>query len=106
MVLLYIRDLVKSVVRMEFSSTNLSSTTDRATDYYVLSWAHGLRKSGLYYSGFVENIDWILEQHRKDTITLHVHVRVYKLLFCIQINKKKQKKTKKCLLKLRKYVNH
>ena len=52
----------------------LSSTRDEGTDYCVPSWAHGLRKAGLYYyyySGFAENIDWILEQHRKDTVTFY-----------------------------------
>ena len=56
---------------MEFSSNNLSSTTDEATDYCAPSWAHGLRKVGLYYIGFVEDIDWILWQHRKDIVTFY-----------------------------------
>ena len=49
----------------------LSSTTDETTDNCAPSWAHGLRKAGLYYSGFAENIDWILEQHQKDTVTFY-----------------------------------
>ena len=49
-VALWSRDLVKAFVSVEFSSTNSSSTTDEATDYCALSWAHGLAKVGLYYS--------------------------------------------------------
>lgn len=33
------------------------------------TWADGLRKSGLYYDGFVDDIESVLEQHCKDTVT-------------------------------------
>ena len=34
-------------------------------------WAKGLKKSGLYYDGFVDDIEAVLEQHRKETITFY-----------------------------------
>ena len=35
------------------------------------TWAEGLKKSGLYYDGFVDDIESVLEQHRKDTVTFY-----------------------------------
>ena len=35
------------------------------------SWTQGLTKVGLYYSGFVEDIDRVLECHHKDTVTFY-----------------------------------
>ena len=32
------------------------------------TWAEGLKKSGLYYDGFVDDIESVLEQHHKDTV--------------------------------------
>lgn len=35
------------------------------------SWTQGLKKVGLYYSGFVEDIDRVLKCHLKDTVTFY-----------------------------------
>uniref|UniRef100_A0A1X7V4G8 Uncharacterized protein n=1 Tax=Amphimedon queenslandica TaxID=400682 RepID=A0A1X7V4G8_AMPQE len=35
------------------------------------SWTQGLKKVGLYFSGFVEDIDTVLESHCRDTITYY-----------------------------------
>ena len=35
------------------------------------TWTEGLKKSGLYYDGFVDDIESVLEQHRKDTVTFY-----------------------------------
>ena len=35
------------------------------------SWAKGLQKSGLYYEGFVDNLDETLEAHRRCTVTTY-----------------------------------
>ena len=36
-----------------------------------LLWAKGLKKSGLYYDGFVDDIEAVLEQHCKETVTFY-----------------------------------
>ncbi len=46
------------------SASVLSGTTGTAP-----SWARGLKISGLYYEGIVDNVEAILEQHRKETVT-------------------------------------
>ena len=35
------------------------------------SWALGLKRSGLYYEGFVDNLEDTLEAHRRCTITTY-----------------------------------
>ena len=35
------------------------------------SWTDGLKKSGVYYNGFVDDIEATLEQHRKQTVTFY-----------------------------------
>ena len=36
-----------------------------------LPWAKGLKKSGLYYDGFVDDVEAVLEKHRKETVTFY-----------------------------------
>ena len=40
-----------------------------ANDYQ--SWTHGLKRVGLYYSGFVDNLEDVLEMHRRSTLTTY-----------------------------------
>lgn len=37
------------------------------------SWMNGLKKSssGLYYSGIVDDVELVLEEHRKETVTIY-----------------------------------
>ena len=35
------------------------------------SWAKGLKRSGMYYEGIVENLDDVLEAHRRITMTTY-----------------------------------
>ena len=46
----------------------LAGNMDSASSTYP-TWADGLKKSGLYNDGFVDDIESVLEQHRKDTVT-------------------------------------
>ena len=32
-------------------------------------WSEGLQKRGTYYEGYVDDLDSVLEAHRRDTIT-------------------------------------
>ena len=45
-----------------------STTTDVHND---LAWAKGLKRSGLYFDGFVDDVECVLEKHRKDTVTFY-----------------------------------
>ena len=36
-----------------------------------LLWAEGLKKSGLYYDGFIDDIELVLEQRHKETVTFY-----------------------------------
>ena len=45
-----------------------STTTDVHDD---LAWAKGLKRSGLYFDGFVDDVECVLEKHRKDTVTFY-----------------------------------
>ena len=36
-----------------------------------LAWAKGLKRSGLYFDGFVDDIESVLEKHRKGTVTFY-----------------------------------
>ena len=47
-----------------------STCTHDATSDQLL-WAKGLKKSGLYYDAFVDDIETVLEQHRKETVTFY-----------------------------------
>ena len=40
-------------------------------DFSNPTWAKGLKRSGLYFDGFVDDIESVLEQHRKDTVTFY-----------------------------------
>ena len=40
-------------------------------DFSNPTWAKGLKRSGLYFDGFVDDIESVLEQHRKDTVTVY-----------------------------------
>ena len=42
-----------------------STTTDVHDD---LAWGKGLKRSGLYFDGFVDDVECVLEKHRKDTV--------------------------------------
>ena len=46
----------------------LAGNMDSASSTYP-TWAEDLKKSGLYYDGFLDDIESVLEQHRKDTVT-------------------------------------
>ncbi len=35
------------------------------------TWAENLKKSGLYYGSFVDDIESLLEQHCKETVTFY-----------------------------------
>ena len=35
------------------------------------SWTQGLNRVGLYYSGFVDNLEDVLEMHRRSTLTTY-----------------------------------
>lgn len=32
-------------------------------------WSEGLQKRGTYYEGYVDDLDSVLESHRRDTVT-------------------------------------
>ena len=48
----------------------LAGNVDSASSTYP-TWAEGLKKSDLYYNGFVDDIESVFEQHCKDTVTFH-----------------------------------
>ena len=47
----------------------MDSTTTNVHD--DLAWAKGLKRSGLYFDGFVDDVECVLEKHRKDTVTFY-----------------------------------
>ena len=49
----------------------LTGNRDSASSTYP-TWAEGLKKYGLYYDGFVDDIESVLEQHCKDTVTFYI----------------------------------
>ena len=46
------------------------ASTGRGCSSSYPTWAESLKKSGLYYDGFVDDIESVLEQHRKETYIL------------------------------------
>ena len=47
----------------------MDSSSATTTD--DLAWAKGLKRSGLYFDGFVDDIESVLEKHRKGTVTFY-----------------------------------
>ena len=64
---LHLEDLgaKSSLVSVDSSS---ATTTD---DHDDIAWAKGLKRSGLYFDGFVDDIESVLEKHRRDIVTFY-----------------------------------
>ena len=51
---------------------NKRGKSQKRTQIHVkMSWSNSLHKSGLYYEGWVEDLDSILSQHGKETVTCY-----------------------------------
>ena len=48
-----------------------STSVGQSCSSFYPTWAKGLKKTGLYYDGFVDDIESVLEQHRKETVTFY-----------------------------------
>ena len=58
-------------------SSLVSMDSSSATTHDNIAWEKGLKRSGLYFDGFVDDIESVLEKHRRDTVNLLWYSNIY-----------------------------